>query len=87
MDFNTNLALPNIDFGTFHLYPIGWGETPTTAWGVQWIKDHGAVQKSLGKPVIMEEFGITGTDAAKATTYKVRVDVARQWRRGSELEG
>jgi hypothetical protein len=25
VDFDANLKLPSIDFGTFHLYPEGWG--------------------------------------------------------------
>jgi mannan endo-1,4-beta-mannosidase len=25
VDFDANLKLPNIDFGTFHLYPEAWG--------------------------------------------------------------
>lgn len=40
LDFDANLQLPNIDFGTFHLYPQSWGETPTLEWGNTYIEQH-----------------------------------------------
>jgi mannan endo-1,4-beta-mannosidase len=49
-------ALPNIDFGTFHLYPEDWG-TPE-GFGEQWIVDHLKVARELGKPTILEEYGM-----------------------------
>lgn len=68
IDFNANLAISSIDFGTFHCYPISWGQTSDpTAWGVQWIKDHAASQKARNKPVIMEEFGVPDN---QSSTYK-----------------
>jgi mannan endo-1,4-beta-mannosidase len=59
------LALPSIDYGTVHLYPQGWGENPAAkpgadpvAWGTTWIKDHLADGAALGKPVVLEEYGL-----------------------------
>jgi mannan endo-1,4-beta-mannosidase len=52
-------ALPNIDFGTFHLYPEDWG-TPE-GFGEQWIIDHLEVARQLGKPTILEEYGMKVT--------------------------
>ncbi len=49
-------ALPNIDFGTFHLYPEDWG-TPD-GFGEQWIVDHIELARALGKPTILEEYGV-----------------------------
>jgi mannan endo-1,4-beta-mannosidase len=49
-------ALPHIDFGTFHLYPEDWG-TPEK-FGEQWIVDHLKVARELGKPTILEEYGL-----------------------------
>lgn len=49
-------ALPAIDFGTFHLYPEDWG-TPE-GFGEQWIIDHLKVARELGKPTVLEEYGI-----------------------------
>ena len=56
VDHEALLSLPNIDFGTYHLYPDHWGKTPT--WGTQWIEDHIDAAKAIGKPTILEEFGI-----------------------------
>ncbi|KAI0733072.1 endo-beta-mannanase [Fomitopsis betulina] len=59
INFTANLAIPTIDFGTAHLYPLSWGETTDpAAWGVDWIENHAASQKAQNKPVILEEFGI-----------------------------
>jgi mannan endo-1,4-beta-mannosidase len=49
-------ALPHIDFGTFHLYPEDWG-TPEK-FAEQWIVDHLEVARELGKPTILEEYGV-----------------------------
>jgi mannan endo-1,4-beta-mannosidase len=49
-------ALPNIDFGTFHLYPDNWstGLSITT----RWIDEHLEVARQVGKPTILEEYGL-----------------------------
>ncbi|PBK88327.1 mannanase [Armillaria gallica] len=60
IDFDANLAISSIDFGTFHSYPASWGQTSDPqGWGVQWIADHATSMKVAGKPAIMEEFGVT----------------------------
>ncbi|KAL0951085.1 hypothetical protein HGRIS_007823 [Hohenbuehelia grisea] len=67
-DFDGDLALPNIDFGTYHSYPQYWysdldkpGSNFTLkAWGLQWIDYHAKAAKKIGKPVILEEFGVSG---------------------------
>ena len=60
-DFETVLKMPNIDFGTYHLYPFdtefGNGSLTPVQYGVRYIKDHQAVARSVGKPAILEEFG------------------------------
>ncbi|KAG2354587.1 glycoside hydrolase family 5 protein [Suillus spraguei] len=71
IDFNTNLAIDTIDFGTFHLYPYSWGIgtlSPMT-WGQQWIKDHCNAQTIYNKPVLMEEFGVHA-DKNQTVNYK-----------------
>lgn len=60
-------ALPNIDFGTYHLYPQSWGQSPADTWGTQWINDHNSVGTSLTKPEILEEFGTTDQSTRDAT--------------------
>ncbi|TGZ82488.1 glycoside hydrolase [Ascodesmis nigricans] len=56
VDFDGNLKLSSVDFGTFHLYPSHWSQT--YEWSSQFIKDHGDAAQSIGKPVILEEYGI-----------------------------
>ncbi|KAI0094184.1 glycoside hydrolase superfamily [Irpex rosettiformis] len=72
VDFNANLAIKTIDFGTFHLYPESWGQSSnpsSSAWGSQWIADHATSQKSANKPVIIEEFGVTSDQANVYTAW------------------
>jgi mannan endo-1,4-beta-mannosidase len=54
-DFDAELGLKNIDFGTFHSYPDWWSKT--VEWTVQWIEDHGAAMRGGRKPVVHEEYG------------------------------
>jgi mannan endo-1,4-beta-mannosidase len=54
-------ALPGIDFGTFHLYPEDWGAK--VEWGEQWIIDHLRVGREVGKPMVLEEYGVKVTRA------------------------
>ncbi|KAI0044232.1 glycoside hydrolase family 5 protein [Auriscalpium vulgare] len=69
IDFAANLAVSSIDFGTFHLYPEGWGQSPSDTWGAQWIADHATTQKSVNKPTILEEFGVTSSQTTTYTTW------------------
>ncbi|KAG8982292.1 hypothetical protein FRB90_006892 [Tulasnella sp. 427] len=69
LDFAANLAISTVDFGTLHLYPVPWGASDSTTWGNTWITNHANVQKSVGKPVILEEYGVTGTTSAQVTVY------------------
>ncbi|TAQ90956.1 hypothetical protein B7494_g716 [Chlorociboria aeruginascens] len=55
LDWAVNLQIPDISFGTLHLYPDQWGETNN--WGNSWITVHGAVCATVGKPCILEEYG------------------------------
>ncbi|KAL4892211.1 putative mannan endo-1,4-beta-mannosidase C [Aspergillus ambiguus] len=54
-DFDTELALPNIDFGTFHSYPDWWSKT--VSWTNQWVRDHAKAMRRAHKPVVHEEYG------------------------------
>src|SRR5271170_2167202 len=56
-NWTQNLMIPDIDFGTYHLYPSSWGEADT--WGPLWIQAHAEAANAIGKPVIMEEYGST----------------------------
>ncbi|KAF8993674.1 CEL4a mannanase [Cyathus striatus] len=69
IDFDANLAISTLDFGTFHAYPESWGQSPSQSWGVQWIADHAASQAKAGKPVILEEFGVTSDQPTVYTAW------------------
>ncbi|KAL4764713.1 glycoside hydrolase 5 family protein [Aspergillus foveolatus] len=56
-DFALNLAIPDIDFGTLHLYTTDWGVS-NNSWGNKWVQDHAAVCESVGKPCLFEENGM-----------------------------
>lgn len=52
-------ALPNVDYGTFHLYPETWGTG--FGWSERWIDDHLRVARELDKPTVLEEYGLKVT--------------------------
>ncbi|KZV96024.1 glycoside hydrolase [Exidia glandulosa HHB12029] len=56
VDSEALLRLKTIDAGTFHLYPDWWSKDPLT-WAPDFIAAHGTLQRKVGKPVIMEEYG------------------------------
>lgn len=61
--FSAILALPNIDFGTVHLYTNSYsGSNDGPGYGMQWLKDHNDAAVQAGKPLIVEELGVTRTD-------------------------
>jgi len=74
VDHEALTSLPNIDFGTFHLYPDHWGKT--AAWGTQWVTDHLTAATGYGKPVILEEFGYRD-QGARDSTYRTWTDAVR----------
>jgi mannan endo-1,4-beta-mannosidase len=56
VDHEALTALPGIDFGTYHMYPEDWGAG--LEWGERWITDHLRVARRLGKPTVLEEYGV-----------------------------
>ncbi|KAK0109198.1 hypothetical protein ONS96_003021 [Cadophora gregata f. sp. sojae] len=64
VDFEANLRVANISFGTFHLYPTQWGQSNALAFGNTWIKEHGSICAKVGKPCIFEEYGIESNKPA-----------------------
>ncbi len=78
------LALPTIDYGTVHLYPQGWGENPSSkpgtdpiTWGTTWIANHISDGAALGKPVVLEEYGLA-INAAQGVPDETTRDVGYQ---------
>jgi len=56
VDHDALLAIPTVDFGTFHLYPDNWGTG--VRFGNDWVTDHIASAQKAGKPTVLEEYGI-----------------------------
>jgi mannan endo-1,4-beta-mannosidase len=56
VDWEENLAVPSLDFGTVHLYPETWGND--SSWATAWITSHISLAEQDGKPVIFEEYGV-----------------------------
>ncbi|KAL9090979.1 MAG: hypothetical protein Q9159_001722 [Coniocarpon cinnabarinum] len=85
VDFEKNLGIATLDFGTFHLYPDAWSES--LEWGNTWITDHDAIGARVGKPVVLEEYGaVVGgeVDASaeegwQATVLKSNVAMDLYW--------
>lgn len=60
IDWQRNLTIDSIDYGTFHIYPEHWGDqfaNPIKD-GSNWIIDHIKEADIVGKPVVLEEYGI-----------------------------
>ncbi|EUC30487.1 glycoside hydrolase family 5 protein [Bipolaris victoriae FI3] len=57
IDWAANLALPNISFGTFHLYPEHW--LVGGSFGDEWITSHAEICARIGKPCLLEEYGVS----------------------------
>jgi mannan endo-1,4-beta-mannosidase len=56
VDHRALTALPSVDYGTFHMYPDTWGTG--FSWPERWIDDHLRVAHELGKPTVLEEYGL-----------------------------
>ncbi|KAJ7038094.1 glycoside hydrolase [Mycena alexandri] len=88
-DFDFDLTLPNIDFATYHMYPQTWypqldfpgSNFSVEAWGLFWIDAHANAAKKAGKPLILEEFGITGL-ANRTKIYPTWVNRALDTKHG-----
>lgn len=63
-DFEAFLAIPNVDFGAFHLYPETWGKA--SDFGDYWIKDHIDCCARANKPALLEEYGLQDRSARDA---------------------
>ncbi len=55
-DHEALLALENVDYGTFHLYPDSW--STSISWADQWIEDHIIAARKAWKPTVLEEYGV-----------------------------
>ncbi|KAF1840086.1 glycoside hydrolase family 5 protein [Cucurbitaria berberidis CBS 394.84] len=88
-DFDKELTLKNIDFGTLHSYPDWWSKT--VEWTNQWIIDHAEAGRKVGKPVVHEEYGWL-TDAKRKEVQNKTSNITRTqalglWQATSIKEG
>jgi mannan endo-1,4-beta-mannosidase len=74
VDSKAFAAVPTIDYLSYHLYPDGWGKD--AAWGTQWIKDHSAAARSVGKPAILGEYGFKD-QSTRNVVYRDWTDAVR----------
>ena len=58
VDCNAFLEVPDIDFGTFHLYPQIWRKKDAIPFGLRWIEQHLKAGEKMGKPMLLEEYGM-----------------------------
>lgn len=66
MDYEANIALPHVSYGSVHLYPDNWGGSLDIAaygkasiedWCDWYISNRAAICKKVNKPVILGEYG------------------------------
>ncbi len=74
VDSEAILALPEIDFGTFHLYPdVYAAKADPVAFGAEWIERHADCGVRAAKPVVLAEYGLavseTGLPGARDQAY------------------
>jgi mannan endo-1,4-beta-mannosidase len=88
------VALRHVDYGTFHLYPQGWGEisadhpgTHPGTWGTSWIERHLRDGRTLGKPVVLEEYGVQIDAAKDVPDTAARDAIYRDWTSAVERAG
>ncbi|HEY4103727.1 MAG TPA: cellulase family glycosylhydrolase, partial [Polyangiaceae bacterium] len=80
VDHRALTTLPAIDYGTFHMYPEDWGTGET--WADHWIGEHERLARELGKPEVLEEYGIkVERDGAGQITSGLarRLSLYRRW--------
>jgi mannan endo-1,4-beta-mannosidase len=81
-------SLPAIDYGTFHMYPIGWGETSDpVGWGNSWITAHATAAAKIGKPVVLEEFGLPIGQSPASADEATRDSSYQSWLSTVESSG
>ncbi|KAL8910695.1 MAG: hypothetical protein Q9171_004030 [Xanthocarpia ochracea] len=90
IDFQANLAIKTLDYGTFHMYPDQWGYN--YSWGNSWIAQHNAIGKALNKPILLEEFAVPeGEDRIgimgrwQDTVLKTSIAADMMWQFGTKF--
>jgi mannan endo-1,4-beta-mannosidase len=75
------IAIDAVDFATFHMYPDHWG-TNARKWGTWWVEDHIDAARKVGKPTVLEEYGVIVQREDKETLVgevERRLTAYRNW--------
>jgi mannan endo-1,4-beta-mannosidase len=81
VDCHAFINVPDIDFGTFHLYPQAWKQRDPLSFGLRWIEQHLATGRSAGKPMLLEEYGMSVGGRRGLSSASERDDIYRAWLR------
>lgn len=84
--FALNTASAPVDFGTIHFFPESWGfeRDQMAEAGARWISEHAAAARQVGKPLVLEEFGLHNVDGF---TLAERRAMYRGWLRCARKVG
>ena len=66
-DFLANTAA--VDFASVHVYPHAWGVPAGRAAdaGARWIEEHARLAASIGRPLVVGEFGLPSAELGRGT--------------------
>jgi mannan endo-1,4-beta-mannosidase len=84
VDCEALLRLPDIDFGTYHLYPQAWDAD--RGFGLRWIEQHSTAARRAQKPMLLEEFGLRVGDGF-VRTESDRDALYTEWLQASAAGG
>ena len=85
VDFEKLMTIDTIDFGTPHMYVDQWGFKEGD--DLEWIKRHAQTAHDAGKPVILEEFGLTNKETRDAHYSDWLSIITGDYYDGIEYEG
>ncbi len=79
------LGIPDIDFGTFHLYPDQWVPNQNAAaFGQMWIQNHIEAAQRASKPILLEEYGLPSS-VERNGTYQTWLSIIEQANAAGDL--
>lgn len=81
VDCERILGLPDIDFGTFHLYPKMSPKQDPIEFGKRWIREHIEAGRRADKPMLLEEFGFPVEGGNELAYQRRRNGVFEDWLR------
>ena len=85
VDFEKNLAIATLDFGTYHLYPSSWGVSSQADFATDWIANHAVACKRAGKPCLLEEYGTTSDHCAAEKPWREASLALKDYGMGADM--